>query len=147
MTNVLGVRGAGGPAGPARSTGKDVSQREDLADFITMITRDETPFISSIGKAKATAIYHEWQTDELETPGDSRIGEGTDYIERLFWLPEPSCLLGLGLSDYKAVAQASLKKYRNVKSACVLSQSALSGQPICNDQMNKICRSQAPFLG
>ena len=81
MTNVLGVRGVGGPAGPARSTGKDVSQREDLADFITMITRDETPFISSIGKAKATAIYHEWQTDELETPGDSRIGEGTDYIE------------------------------------------------------------------
>ena len=81
MTNVLGVRGAGGPGGPARSTGKDVSQREDLADFITMITRDETPFISSIGKAKATAIYHEWQTDELETPGDSRIGEGTDYIE------------------------------------------------------------------
>jgi len=81
MTNVLGVRGAGGPAGPARSTGKDVSQREDLADFITMITRDETPFISSIGKAKATAIYHEWQTDELETPGDSKIGEGTDYIE------------------------------------------------------------------
>ena len=81
MTNVLGVRGAGGPAGPARSTGKDVSQREDLADFITMITRDETPFISSIGKAKASAIYHEWQTDELETPGDSRIGEGTDYIE------------------------------------------------------------------
>ena len=80
MTNVLGVRGAGGPAGPARSTGKDVSQREDLADFITMITRDETPFISSIGKAKATAIYHEWQTDELEAPGDSRIGEGTDYI-------------------------------------------------------------------
>ena len=81
MTNVLGVRGAGGPAGPARSTGKDVSQREDLADFITMITRDETPFISSICKAKATAIYHEWQTDELEAPGDSRIGEGTDYIE------------------------------------------------------------------
>jgi len=81
MTNVLGVRGAGGPGGPARSTGKDVSQREDLADFITMITRDETPFISSIGKAKATAIYHEWQTDELEAPGDSRIGEGTDYIE------------------------------------------------------------------
>ena len=81
MTNVLGVRGVGGPAGPARSTGKDVSQREDLADFITMITRDETPFISSIGKAKASAIYHEWQTDELETPGDSRIGEGTDYIE------------------------------------------------------------------
>ena len=38
-----------------------ISQREDLANFISMITRDETPFMSSIGKTKATAIYHEWQ--------------------------------------------------------------------------------------
>jgi len=81
MANNLGVRGTGGPQGPTRGTGKDVSQREDLANFITMITRDETPFISSIGKAKATAIYHEWQTDQLEVPGNSRIGEGTDWIE------------------------------------------------------------------
>ena len=61
-------------------SGTDASQREDLANFISMITRDETPFMSSIGKTKATAIYHEWQTDELNTPGNSRIGEGTDYI-------------------------------------------------------------------
>ena len=46
-----------------------------------MITRDEMPFTSSIGKSKATAIYHEWQTDKLDTPGNSRIGEGTDFIE------------------------------------------------------------------
>ena len=57
-----------------------VSQREDLANFISMITRDETPFMSSIGKTKATAIYHEWQTDELAAPGDSKISEGLDYI-------------------------------------------------------------------
>jgi hypothetical protein len=81
MTNVLGVRGTGGPGGPARSSGKDVSQRESLADFITMITRDETPFLSSIGKTKATAIYHEWQTDTLEAPGSSRIPEGQDFLE------------------------------------------------------------------
>jgi hypothetical protein len=46
-----------------------------------MITRDETPFMSSIGSAKATAIYHEWQTDTLESPGNSTIGEGTNYLE------------------------------------------------------------------
>ena len=45
-----------------------------------MITRDETPFMSSIGKTKATAIYHEWQTDELNAPGNSIVNEGTDYI-------------------------------------------------------------------
>ena len=57
----------------------DVSQREDLANFISMITRDETPFMSSIGKTKATAIFHEWQTDSLEAPGDSTLGEGADF--------------------------------------------------------------------
>ena len=81
MATTLGVRGVGGPQGPQRASDKDVSQREDLANFITMITRDETPFMSSIGKAKATAIYHEWQTDTLEAPGSSRIPEGTDYLE------------------------------------------------------------------
>ena len=64
---------------PSGSRGRDVSQREDLANFISMLTRDETPFMSSIGKTKATAIYHEWQTDQLNSPGNSRIGEGTDY--------------------------------------------------------------------
>ena len=77
----LGVRGTGGAQGPTRGDNVNVSQREDLANFITMITRDETPFMSSIGSAKATAIYHEWQTDKLEVPGNSRIGEGTDYIQ------------------------------------------------------------------
>ena len=65
---------------PSGTRGRDVSQREDLANFISMITRDETPFMSSIGKTKATAIYHEWQTDQLQAPGNSIIGEGTDYI-------------------------------------------------------------------
>jgi len=77
----LGVRASGGPGGPRRISDANVSQREDLANFITMITRDETPFMSSIGSAKATAIYHEWQTDALEAPGNSRVGEGTDYLE------------------------------------------------------------------
>ena len=70
---------ADGDVGSGRNS-NDVSQREDLANFISMITRDETPFMSSIGKTKATAIFHEWQTDALESPGNSRISEGTDYV-------------------------------------------------------------------
>ena len=80
MTSLLAVRATGGPGGPTRGTGANVSQREDLANFITMITRDETPFTSDIGKSSASAIYHEWQTDTLEAPGDSRIPEGQDFI-------------------------------------------------------------------
>lgn len=80
MTTTVGGRGTAGPTGPIRATNANVSQREDLANFITMITRDETPFLSAVGKAKAKAIYHEWQTDELNAPGNSRIGEGQDYV-------------------------------------------------------------------
>ena len=78
---------------PSGRNDVDVSQREDLANFISMITRDETPFMSSIGKTKATAIYHEWQTDELQKPGNSRIAEGTDYV-----LPGSTAGLGGGTS-------------------------------------------------
>ena len=58
-----------------------VSEREDLANFISMITRDETPFMSSIGKTKATAVWHEWQTDSLAAPLDSSLSPGSDYTE------------------------------------------------------------------
>ena len=78
---IVAGRSATQPTGPVDSgtNNSQVSQREDLANFISMITRDETPFMSSIGKTKATAVYHEWQTDELNAPGNSRVGEGTDF--------------------------------------------------------------------
>ena len=42
-----------------------IGQREDLSDVIYNISPTDTPFMSSIGKTKATAVYHEWQTDSL----------------------------------------------------------------------------------
>ncbi len=42
-----------------------IGQREDLSDVIYNISPTDTPFMSSIGKTKATAILHEWQTDSL----------------------------------------------------------------------------------
>jgi hypothetical protein len=64
---------------PSGASSAAVSEKEDLANFISMITRDETPFMSSIGKTKATGIYHEWQTDELKAPGNSRVAQGADF--------------------------------------------------------------------
>ena len=42
-----------------------IGQREDLTDVIYNISPTDTPFMSSIGKTKALAINHEWQTDSL----------------------------------------------------------------------------------
>ena len=39
--------------------------REDLSDIIYSISPTETPFMSGIGKEKATAVLHEWSTDSL----------------------------------------------------------------------------------
>ncbi len=76
-----GGRATTGPAGAVASgtSNSNVSQREDLANFISLITRDETPFLSSIGKSKASAVFHEWQTDELAAPGDSKLVDGADF--------------------------------------------------------------------
>lgn len=39
--------------------------REDLTDMIYNISPTDTPLMSTLAKSKATAVYHEWQTDSL----------------------------------------------------------------------------------
>ena len=55
-----------------------IGQREDLTDVIYNISPTSTPFMSSIGKTKATATYHEWQTDALAAPALGGAVEGAD---------------------------------------------------------------------
>ena len=42
-----------------------IGQREDLANVIYNISPTDTPFMTSVGKTSATAVYHEWQKDSL----------------------------------------------------------------------------------
>lgn len=53
-------------------------QREDLIDVIYNIDPYDTPFLSAIPKATASAITHEWQTDELRAPAVNTKIEGED---------------------------------------------------------------------
>ena len=55
-----------------------IGNREDLSDTIYMISPVETPFLSMIGKTKATATLHEWQTDALATPAANAQLEGDE---------------------------------------------------------------------
>lgn len=53
--------------------------REDLSDMIYDISPEKTPFMSNIGKSKATATFHEWQTYELDGAVDDNAAlEGDD---------------------------------------------------------------------
>ena len=48
-----------------------VGTREDLYEGIYNVDPDETPFLSAIGKVRASNTLHEWQTDQLDAPSDS----------------------------------------------------------------------------
>lgn len=62
----------------AVSTVEINGKREDLIDIIYNIAPYDTPFMTAIGKGVATAITHEWQTDELRKPSKNTRVEGED---------------------------------------------------------------------
>ena len=60
-------------------TATGIGLREDLSDVIYNISPTETPFMSSVGKNKAAAVYHEWQTDTLASATTANAAvEGAD---------------------------------------------------------------------
>lgn len=54
--------------------------REDLSDVIYRISPEETPFMSSVGREKASQTFTEWQTDSLAAAVTTNAQiEGDDY--------------------------------------------------------------------
>ena len=53
-----------------------VGNREDLADAIYNIAPEETPFVSAIGKGKASGTFPEWQTDSLAAAVNNKVEQG-----------------------------------------------------------------------
>lgn len=57
-----------------------VGNRETLADTISMITPEETPFLSAIGTKKVEGVKPEWQVDELAAPNpNNNVPEGNSW--------------------------------------------------------------------
>ena len=55
--------------------------REDLSDMIYTISPTDTPLMSTLAKSKATAVYHEWQTDSLAAATTANaLVEGDDAV-------------------------------------------------------------------
>lgn len=77
--------------------------REDLTDAIYMISPTKTPYMSMIGKGKASNTLHEWQTDELAAPDTANVrAEGNDAA---FTLPAATTRIGVyvQISDKTAI--------------------------------------------
>ena len=56
-----------------------IGQREDLTDVIYDISPTDTPLLNTLARTKATAVYHEWQTDTLAAATTANAAvEGAD---------------------------------------------------------------------
>ena len=56
-----------------------IGQREDLTDVIYDISPTETPLMNTLARGKATAVFHEWQTDSLAAATTANAAvEGAD---------------------------------------------------------------------
>lgn len=60
------------------TTATAIGNREDLTNIIGRIAPTATPFMSMLGKAKATNTLHEWQTQDLATAANNAQAEGDD---------------------------------------------------------------------
>ncbi len=73
------------------ATYEAIGNREDLADIVYRVDPTDTPFMTGIEKAKASAVKHEWQTQSLATAqttnavleGDDAAADATTVTVRL----------------------------------------------------------------
>jgi len=80
-----------------------IGQREDLSDVIYNISPTDTPLLNTLARAKATAVYHEWQTDSLASATTANAAvEGADASDATM---SPTTRLG----NYTQIVQKTIK--------------------------------------
>jgi hypothetical protein len=125
-----------------------VGEREDLSDIIYNISPTDTPFMSGIGREKATAVNHEWQTDALAAAAADNYQIEGDEIS--FTAPTATVRLGNRTQiARKAVLvsgtlEAVSKAGRNNELAYQISKSS---KELKRDMETSLTANQAPVVG
>lgn len=82
-----------------------IGMREDLTDVIYDISPTETPIMSTLARTKATAVFHEWQTDSLAAATSANAAvEGADGVSATI---SPTVRLGNYTQIVQKVIQTS----------------------------------------
>jgi hypothetical protein len=80
-----------------------IGQREDLSDVIYSISPTETPLLNTLARTKATAVFHEWQTDSLAAATTANAAvEGADATSATL---SPTVRLG----NYTQIVQKTIQ--------------------------------------
>jgi hypothetical protein len=122
--------------------------REDLQNTIFMLTPEDTPFLSNIGRDKASATKHEWQTDTLAAPDTANAQiEGDEYVYadrpatvrvgNFTQISRKPVLVAGTLEAVDKAGRASEVKYQSIK----------AGKELKKDQEAIILANQASVAG
>ena len=88
---------------PTFGTSTAIGQREDLIDVIYQISPTETPIMSTLARTRATAVFHEWQTDSLASATTANAAvEGADATSATL---SPTTRLG----NYTQIVQKTIQ--------------------------------------
>jgi hypothetical protein len=88
---------------PVYQTSTAIGQREDLIDVIYQISPTETPIMSTLARTRATAVFHEWQTDSLASATTANAAvEGADAVSATL---SPTTRLG----NYTQIVQKTIQ--------------------------------------
>jgi hypothetical protein len=60
-------------------TSAAIGNREELDDYVAMITPTDTPIYTMAGKAKCDSKHPEWEFESLDTPGANAQPEGNEF--------------------------------------------------------------------
>ena len=84
-------------------TYQSIGNREDLSNVIYDISPTDTPLLNTLARSKATAVYHEWQTDSLAAATTANAAvEGADASDATM---SPTTRLG----NYTQIVQKTIK--------------------------------------
>ena len=130
------------------STYDATGEREDLADIIYNISPTDTPFMSGIGREKATAVYHEWQTDSLAAAASDNYQIEGDEIS--FAAPSATTRIGnrTQISRKSVIVSGTLDAVstagRNNELAYQISKNS---KELKRDMETSLTANQAPVTG
>ena len=122
--------------------------REDLSDIIYSISPTETPFMSGIGKEKATAVLHEWQTDALASASATNAQIEGDEIG--FSAPSATSRVSnrTQISRKSVIVSGTLdsvsKAGRNNELAYQISKAS---KELKRDMESSLCANNSPVVG
>lgn len=126
------------------TTATAIGNRESLHDIISILNKDETPFISTIGSGTADATYEEWQLDALGDADTANANlEGDDTTAAAI---TPTVRVGNRTQIFKkpfTIANTQEAVRKAGRDSEISYQTALAGRRIKMDLEAVACQNQA----